>query len=182
MSIATDVSRIKGNITAALAAIADKGVTVPDGSTSDALAALIASIEAGGGGVNVTHGTIIPEDMSAATLRIEHGLNALPDVVLIAAANNTNNVYNSSSPNGQSFIYAIKYENPILYNPCYVLYRNEEKVGYASGPIESTIGTHANYYIAMSETEIIWANRNSTYGFGYSVAPFIWIALKENAE
>lgn len=49
MSIATDVSRIKGNITAALAAIADKGVTVPDGSTSDALAGLIASIEAGGG-------------------------------------------------------------------------------------------------------------------------------------
>lgn len=49
MSIATDVSRIKGNITAALAAIADKGVTVPDGSTSDALASLIASIEAGGG-------------------------------------------------------------------------------------------------------------------------------------
>lgn len=48
MSIATDVSRIKGNITAALAAIADKGVTVPDGSTSDALAELIASIEAGG--------------------------------------------------------------------------------------------------------------------------------------
>ena len=52
MSIATDVSRIKGNITAALAAIADKGVTVPDGSTSDALAELIASIEAGGGGGN----------------------------------------------------------------------------------------------------------------------------------
>lgn len=53
MSIATDVSRIKGNITAALAAIADKGVTVPDGSTSDALASLIASIEAGGGGTNI---------------------------------------------------------------------------------------------------------------------------------
>ena len=51
MSIATDVSRIKGNITAALAAIADKGVSVPDGSTSDALAELIASIEAGGGDV-----------------------------------------------------------------------------------------------------------------------------------
>ena len=51
MSIATDVSRIKGNITAALAAIADKGVSVPDGSTSDALAELIASIEAGGSDV-----------------------------------------------------------------------------------------------------------------------------------
>lgn len=60
MSIATDVSRIKGNITAALAAIADKGVTVPDGSTSDALAGLIASIEAGGGsGVKIASGTIV---------------------------------------------------------------------------------------------------------------------------
>lgn len=53
MSIATDVLRIKGNITAALGAIADKGVNVPDGSTSDALASLIASIEAGGGGTNI---------------------------------------------------------------------------------------------------------------------------------
>lgn len=56
MSIATDVSRIKGNINAALAAIADKGVTVPAGSTSDALAGLIASIEAGGGGSGAESG------------------------------------------------------------------------------------------------------------------------------
>lgn len=56
MSIGTDVARIKGNITAALAAIADKGVTVPDGSTSDALASLIASIEAGG--VSSVTGTV----------------------------------------------------------------------------------------------------------------------------
>lgn len=62
MSIGTDVARIKGNITAALAAIADKGVTVPDGSTSDALASLIASIEAGSSdtllGYNLLSGTI----------------------------------------------------------------------------------------------------------------------------
>lgn len=49
MSIQTQIDRIHGNVIAALAAIADKGVTVPDGSTSDALAGLIASIEAGGG-------------------------------------------------------------------------------------------------------------------------------------
>ena len=53
MSIVTDVSRIKSNITAAMDAIADKGVAVPDGSTSDGLAALIESIEAGGGGGSV---------------------------------------------------------------------------------------------------------------------------------
>ena len=66
MSIATDVSRIKGNITAALTAIADKGVTVPDGSTSDALAELIASIEAGGGGVKIASGTIVLSEPSSS--------------------------------------------------------------------------------------------------------------------
>lgn len=48
MSIATEKARIKGNVAAALSAIAEKGVTVPDGSNSDALAGLIASIQAGG--------------------------------------------------------------------------------------------------------------------------------------
>lgn len=58
MSIATDVSRIKGNITAALAAIADKGVTVPDGATSDGLADLITSI--GSGNEEIYSGSITP--------------------------------------------------------------------------------------------------------------------------
>lgn len=48
MSIQTEIDRISGNVSAALSAIVEKGVTVPDGSTSDALAGLIASIEAGG--------------------------------------------------------------------------------------------------------------------------------------
>ena len=50
MSIATETARIKGNVASALAAIAGKGVTVPDGSTSDAMAGLIEAIQAGGGG------------------------------------------------------------------------------------------------------------------------------------
>lgn len=79
MSIATDVSRIKGNITAALAAIADKGVTVPDGSTSDALASLIASIEAGGGGGDKTlaYGEFTPS-IDCNVIEIEHGLGVQP--------------------------------------------------------------------------------------------------------
>lgn len=54
MSIQTQIDRISGNVSAALAAIAEKGVTVPDGSNSDALHELILSIEAGGGGDSVT--------------------------------------------------------------------------------------------------------------------------------
>lgn len=86
MSIATDVSRIKGNVTAALAAIADKGVSVPDGSTSDALAELIASIEAGGGG-KVTCGTITPLE---SIQYIEHSLGVVPKAFIwIVTFNNT---------------------------------------------------------------------------------------------
>ena len=51
MSVQTEIDRISGNVSAALSAIAEKGVSVPDGSTSDALAELIAAIEAGGGSV-----------------------------------------------------------------------------------------------------------------------------------
>lgn len=50
MSISTDITRIQTNITNALSAITEKGVTVPDGANSDHLAELISSIEAGSGG------------------------------------------------------------------------------------------------------------------------------------
>lgn len=50
MSIQSEITRLSGNVTAALAAIAAKGVTVPSGSNSDDLADLIALIDGGGGG------------------------------------------------------------------------------------------------------------------------------------
>ena len=96
MSIATDVSRIKGNITAALAAIADKGVTVPDGSTSDALAGMIASIEAGG--IQLTYnrlyvaatGTFTPTERTGVSesspLIIEHDSGIIPFLVHVTAS------------------------------------------------------------------------------------------------
>lgn len=76
MSIATETARIKGNVAAALAAVAEKGVTVPDGSTSDALAELIASIDAGGGdtllGYNLLSGTItLSEETTGSILLLE---------------------------------------------------------------------------------------------------------------
>ena len=50
MSISSQISRISGNVSAALTAIANKGVTVPSGSDSDDLATLIAQISGGGSG------------------------------------------------------------------------------------------------------------------------------------
>lgn len=48
MSIVTEISRIKSAKSSIAAAIAGKGVTVPDGTMLDGMAALIEAIEAGG--------------------------------------------------------------------------------------------------------------------------------------
>ena len=47
MSIQTEINRISGNVTSALSAIADKGVSVPSGANSDDLATLIGQVETG---------------------------------------------------------------------------------------------------------------------------------------
>ena len=47
MSIQTEINRISSNVTSALSAIADKGVSVPSGANSDDLATLIGQVETG---------------------------------------------------------------------------------------------------------------------------------------
>ena len=58
MSVQTQIDRISGAVQSALAALTEKGVTVPDGTKVDGLAALIAAIEAGGGGLEVKSFTV----------------------------------------------------------------------------------------------------------------------------
>lgn len=59
MSIQTELSRIKNAKAAIKAAIEGKGVTVPDGTLLDGMAALIDSIEAGGSGVKIGNFTTV---------------------------------------------------------------------------------------------------------------------------
>lgn len=62
MSVQSQINRISGAVSDALAALADKGVTVPDGTKVDGLADLISAIEAGGGSaMTVRTGTITLE-------------------------------------------------------------------------------------------------------------------------
>lgn len=72
-NLETKIQRIQTNVTAALAKIAEKGVTVPDGSTSDDLEGLIESIPAGGGGTSVldTCTVIIETDEPFVVLGIQ---------------------------------------------------------------------------------------------------------------
>ena len=54
MSIQTQIDRISESVSAALTALTEKGVTVPDGTKVDGLAALISAIESGGGGADIS--------------------------------------------------------------------------------------------------------------------------------
>lgn len=81
MSIATEVSRLKNAKYAIKAAIEGKGVTVPDATLLDGMAALIEEIETGGG-AKVTQGSFtLASDSNSYT--IHHGLGDVPDFFVL---------------------------------------------------------------------------------------------------
>lgn len=85
MSVQSEITRLSGNVSAALAAIAEKGVTVGSDANSDDLAALIASIEAGGGGVGdikITSGTYTPSEETERFV-IEQDFGGTPFALVI---------------------------------------------------------------------------------------------------
>lgn len=65
-----------------VAAIEGKGVTVPDGTLLDGMAALVESIETGGGSGNVASGTFTPADR-LSDVTVEHGLGVAPSTIVV---------------------------------------------------------------------------------------------------
>ena len=82
MSIQTDLTRIKNAKSAIKAAIEGKGVTVPEATLLDGMAALIESIEAGGGGgAKIATGSFTPaEDCNHYV--ITHNLGEKPNLAI----------------------------------------------------------------------------------------------------
>ena len=85
MSIQTELTRITNAKAAIKAAVEGKGVTVPDGTLLDGMAALIESIEAGvGGGGNIVAGTYTPASTQTNRVTVTHNLGKEPTGVLFA--------------------------------------------------------------------------------------------------
>lgn len=82
MSIQTELTRITNAKAAIKAAIEGKGVTVPDGTLLDGMAALIDSIEAGGG-AGIATGSFTKVESSTYLQTITHGLGIIPKIVII---------------------------------------------------------------------------------------------------
>ena len=88
MSIQTELTRLTNAKAAIQAAIEGKGVTVPDGTLLDGMAALIDAIEAGGGG-NIVAGSFTPTS-DIKTYTVNHNFNTkdICFVVFMSANNN----------------------------------------------------------------------------------------------
>ena len=84
MSIQTELTRITNAKAAIKAAVEGKGVTVPDGTLLDGMAALIESIEAGGG--RVARGTWV-QASDGYYKTITHNLGKVPEFAVIWETN-----------------------------------------------------------------------------------------------
>lgn len=177
MSVQSEINRIKGNVTAALAKIAEKGVTVPDGANSDNLEALVEAISAGGG-TNFATGTFTTTDDITSNIVITHDLGVKPQLFFVACSRDTKHAYSGSSPDVMVFAYFMM-DNNKKYYLCRC-----QKVGYSSSEygkgIVSASGTGTTglwYRFNIDETTVTLKQSaiNSQYGIGAST-DFFWIA------
>lgn len=129
MSIQTDLPRIINAKAAIKAAIEGKGITVPDGTLLDGMAALIEGIEAGGGGgFQVALGTFTPAETKQLNLlpplSIEHNAGFTPDVFIF---------YKTET--GTYDMIAISAKKDILWGiggtsyTCYVMCKGSSSIG-----------------------------------------------------
>ena len=160
MSIQTELARITNAKAAIKTAIEGKGVTVPEATLLDGMAALIESIEAGGGGAEVNIGSFILSSgfkiYGTDGYSITHGLSNSPDLFVLLK----NNQYNNSGV----LSFYIYYKNKSSGNAVYGGVNRVPVISY----IAPTITTETVTIISGDEklTELI---NNQEY---------IWIAMR----
>ena len=164
MSIQTELTRIKNAKAAIKAAIEGKGVTVPDATLLDGMAALIESIEAGGGGglpepfTVIKTGTFIMSSLVYCNnYTINHSLGVAP---VIFAIYNDVNVNSSGSI---SFIFYINHRDT----------NNKDCGGYCNSKGSDRAIVRFNSFI-VDENTFKFNDSTSYYG---SNRQFRWVAL-----
>ena len=90
MSIQTDLTRITNAKAAIKTAIEGKGVTVPDSTLLDGMAALIESIEAGGGAMYT--GSVTPSETKDSSITVQHNLGVVPNFAVMYTLNDDTSV------------------------------------------------------------------------------------------
>lgn len=96
--ITAQFERLEGNVSAALSAVASKGVTVPSGSTSDNLASLIASIIV----LDLSVVTVTPETLAEGVTAYDASGNLITGTAQIVAEPSYTNVIPTAQAMGST--------------------------------------------------------------------------------
>ena len=176
MSIQTELTRITNAKAAIKTAIEGKGVTVPEATLLDGMAALIEGIEAGGG--NFAIGTFTTTDDITSDVVINHNLGVKPKFIIVLCTDYS--AYSTSSPKMLSFYYLYQYSSTAYVHKYQA--PDASTASYKSGTISSSENgdTRAWYRVNVGETTFTLkqAKISSTYGIGASLG-FFWIAYGE---
>ena len=179
MSIQTELTRITNAKAAIKAAIEGKGVTVPDGTLLDGMAALIEGIEAGSGGgdLEMSCGIITPA-AAMESISWNHGLSKPPDFVLIFL------------PRGYSFT---TYANILRAQYKKYSFKGNEEIGNlditsrnsASNLRSENSNIAGDIQFTISDTEVIagpckYDNANSRTRTFCSGKPYYWICISNS--
>ena len=172
MSIQSELTRLTNAKAAIKTAIEGKGVTVPDATLLDGMAALIESIEAGGGEYIVEEGQFVPTENVITYGSIEHSLGVAPFFYVIflseSSSMNTTVSYNTvmlkCSYIGDSSYVVAKHKSSGSYGATFEHYPVTEataatkKYIYADG---GKIGGATFWYIAGKMYKWIAIGRSS---------------------
>lgn len=173
MSIQTELTRITNAKAAIKAAVEGKGVTVPDGTLLDGMAALIESIEAGGGAGELFHTEITPAT-SGEVLTLEVGEKGERIAAMIVSAK-VGSVFEYDKNYGVMYIGTINTReisrDPKVYN--IIVYRN----GYSVQPENASSAQHNNSTPSGDQVYSVYTIWNST-----TVKPRVKFYITNGAE
>ena len=172
MSIQTELTRITNAKSAIKAAIEGKGVTVPEATLLEGMAALIESIEAGGGG-KIARGTFIPAETTSLNMpyEIEHNCGFVPDVFIVFKENG----YKYTQ---YSIILAVSFPSS-FYEDDYVSINRSAYTGHAYGWTSASYSMTGGFSQIVKETtdKVAYIRSNSANNRVVAGESYIWIAI-----
>lgn len=172
MSIQTELTRITNAKSAIKAAIEGKGVTVPEATLLEGMAALIESIESGGGG-KIARGTFIPAETTSLSLpyEIEHNCGFVPDVFIVFKENSYSYVK-------YSIQLAVSFPSS-FYRDDYVSISRIDYNGHAYGWTSASYSITGGFNQIKKETtdKVAYIRSNSANNKVVAGESYIWIAI-----
>ena len=174
MSIQTELTRITNAKAAIKTAIEGKGITVPDATLLDGMAAMIESIETGGG-ARIARGTITPASL-VNYIEVTHGLGVIPNFAFIIKTygnNFSSNTYAACFKDvngGVSILRAGENTNKI-----FAYYRKNSCDITSEMPTSSLMNAYAEAVYAANEQTIRFGNENLTsVAVNFNTQTYTW--------